>query len=73
MNNDIFRDKLEVKMYCSKHPEVELKLSSKSNVGLSSAYDVTLKVLILPCSQCEHERMKMKNAIRNLIEESNKE
>ena len=63
MHQDDSRNKLDVKMYCSKHPETELNFSPNSKVGAHSAYEINVKILIHPCRKCEAETNRIKNAI----------
>ena len=63
MHQDDMRNKMDVKMYCAKHPDTELNFSTESKVGASSAYEINIKILIHPCSTCENEVNKIKNAI----------
>jgi hypothetical protein len=66
MEQDAMRSKLDVKMYCAKHPDTELKFSPDSKVGANSAYEINIKVLIHPCEKCKHELEKLKNAMRTI-------
>jgi len=71
-HNDNHRNKMDVKFYCSKHPENELNLSSElSRVGASSAYEVNVKIVVHPCSKCQQEVDRIKNAIGVLMSAKN--
>ena len=63
MHQDDMRNKLDVKMYCAKHPDMELNFSPDSIVGASSAYEINVKILIHPCRKCENEVNRIKDAI----------
>jgi hypothetical protein len=68
MNKDSMRNKMDVKFYCSKHPENELNFSSDlSKVGASSAYEVNVKIVIHPCSRCQQEVERIENAVGVLL------
>ena len=63
MMEDWRRSKLEVKMYCAKHPDTELNFSPNSKIGASSAYEINAKILIHPCRRCEDEVNRIKEAV----------
>ena len=63
MHQDDMRNKMDVKMYCAKHPDTELNFSSDSKVGASSANEINVKILIHPCKKCQNELDRMKDAI----------
>ena len=68
MHKDAMRNKMDMKFYCSKHPRNELTFSSDlSNIGANSAYDVNLKIVIHPCSECLREMQKIENAVNVLM------
>ena len=67
MEEDFYREKLEVKMFCSKHPKNELKFSTDSRIGASSAYEINAKILIHPCSMCRMEIESIENAVSVLM------
>lgn len=67
MHQDSTRNKLEVKMYCSKHPKEELNFSPDSNVGANSAYEINVRILVHPCIQCENKFNNIKNSVRTLL------
>lgn len=72
MHKDSLRDKMDVKFYCSKHPENELTFSSDlSRIGANSAYEVNVKIVIHPCSRCLHEVERIENAVNVLLSVKN--
>lgn len=72
MHQDSMRNKMDVKFYCSKHPENELTFSSDlSKVGASSAYEVNVKIVIPPCSRCQQEVERIENAVGVLLSVKN--
>lgn len=72
MDNDSLRKKLEIKMYCSKHPSCELRFSTGSCFGASSAYVISGNILIHPCSECKREAERIEDAARVLMSVANK-
>lgn len=72
MHKDALRNKMDVKFYCSKHPENELTFSSDlSRVGANSAYEVNIGIAIHPCSRCLQEVELIKNAVNVLLSVKN--
>ncbi len=72
MNEDALRNKMDVKFYCSKHPENELNFSSGlSKVGANSAYEVNVKIVVHPCSRCLQEAERIENAVNVLLSVKN--
>jgi hypothetical protein len=72
MYKDTMRSKMELKFYCSKHPENELTFSTDfSKVGANSAYEVNVKMAIHPCSICLHQIEKIENAVDVLLSVKN--
>jgi hypothetical protein len=68
MNKDSQRSKMDVKFYCSKHPENELTFSSDlSKVGANSMLEMNVKIVIHPCGKCQREFDNVKNAVSVLI------
>lgn len=68
MHKDALRDKMDVKFYCSKHPENELTFSSDlSKIGANSAYEVNVKIVIHPCSRCLQEVERIEDAVNVLL------
>lgn len=65
---DSTRNKLDVKMYCAKHPETELRFSTHSKVGAASAYEINVKIHIHQCDQCEWEMRQLKGVLKVLDE-----
>lgn len=63
MHQDNRRNKMDVKMYCVKHPNTELNFSPDSKVGASPAHEINVKILIHPCEKCENEVNRIKDAI----------
>lgn len=59
MNDDSFIERLEIKLFCSKHPENELQFSIKSRIDA--------KILIHPCSRCQQEIEFIQSAARILF------
>ena len=72
MHEDALRNKMDVKFYCSKHPENELYSSSGlSEVGANSAYEVNVKIVIHPCGRCLQEVERIENAVNVLLSVKN--
>jgi hypothetical protein len=72
MHKDALRNKMDVKFYCSKHPENELTFSTDlTKVGASSAYEVNVKIVIHPCSRCRQEVERIENAVDVLLSVKN--
>jgi hypothetical protein len=72
IGKDDFRNKMDVKFYCSKHPENELTFSTDlSKIGASSAYEVNVKIVIHPCHRCRHEIELIENAVSVLLSVKN--
>jgi hypothetical protein len=72
IGKDDLRNKMDVKFYCSKHPENELTFSTDlSKVGASSAYEVNVKIVIHPCHRCRHEVERIENAVSVLLSVKN--
>jgi len=66
---DDSRNKLDLTLYCSKHPKQTLRMSTElSKVGASSAYEVNLKVFVHPCMECQQELNTLKWVIRTIKE-----
>ena len=57
MDEDSLRENCIINLVCTKHPSVKLNFNIESTKGgASSAYDITLKLGVHPCYQCEHEK-----------------
>ena len=67
MSKDDFRNRLEVKLYCSKHPNQELTFSTTSQIGAKSAYEINAKIFTNPCVMCEHEFERFNDAVEIVI------
>lgn len=68
MDKDSMRNKVDMKFYCSKHPETELNFSTDlSKIGASSAHEINIKIVIHPCERCQQEIDKIKNAISLIV------
>jgi hypothetical protein len=62
---DSSRNKIDIALFCSKHPNTKLRIShDKSRVGADSAYEVNLKMSVHPCDDCQHELNEIKYAVR---------
>ena len=66
MNEDSQRERLEFALYCSKHVNTRINISTNSRVGFSSAMEANIKIIVHPCEVCEHEVNKIKNAVKLL-------
>ena len=74
MHTDALRTKLDVKFYCSKHPNNELNFSSNlSKIGANSAFEINAKITIHPCSMCRSEKEKIEDAVKLLMTVANTE
>lgn len=68
MEQDLMRNKLGLKLYCSKHPESELRFSTDlSKIGASSAYEINVKIVVHPCDECRKEMERIESAIGVLM------
>jgi len=66
---DDSRNKLDLTLYCLKHPKQTLRMSTNlSKVGANSAYEVNLKVFVHPCMECQQELNNLKWVIRTIKE-----
>lgn len=73
MSDDIFRNKLDFALTCSKHPKQNLTFSVKgSNVNASSAYEVNIGIMVHPCGLCQAEFEQFKWAVE-LIQKTKEE
>ena len=62
------RNKMDLKFYCSIHPENQLTFSSDlSRVGGNSAYEINVKIVIHPCGKCLQEIERIEKAIDVLL------
>ena len=68
MHEDSTRNKLDLEMYCSKHPKQRLNFSAKlSEIGANSAYELNVKIVVHPCEQCKMEVDNIRKAIDTIF------
>jgi hypothetical protein len=73
-HKDALRSKMDLKFYCSKHPDIELKFSTDlSKVGASSAHQLNIKIVVHPCEQCQREHERITDALDVLMSVKNSE
>jgi hypothetical protein len=70
---DSTRNNMDVKLYCSKHPDTVLNFSHDlSKIGASSAYCINVKIVVHPCERCLQELERIENAVGVLFNLKNK-
>lgn len=69
---DEFRTELKTELFCDVHPGNRLRVSSQSKRECDSAYDLTLKLRVHPCSLCKRELDDLKHAL-SVIAKAGKE
>jgi len=68
MIGDSLRNKMDVKFYCSKHPDTQLNFShSLSRIGAHSACEVDVKIVVHPCEMCQMEVERIEDAVSVLL------
>ena len=73
-HKDALRSKMDLKFYCSKHSDTELKFSTDlSKVGASSAHQLNVKIVVHPCEQCRREYERITDAVDVLMSVKNSE
>lgn len=68
------RNNIITKLFCDKHPENELDVSTEPIPSKSAlvghdagdAYQIRLNIRVLPCSLCEHEKWELKTIINGI-------